>query len=523
MKAISTPSVIDNYPAVIYNSRKSEEICLFPVHFEAYWEINRKREKHKINRPGAEMSCIGSIALPYRRLLGETDMEAIRNRTKMSFFKLINIALVTAAFAVGWLSYYNKVITLSYQYKGNLAITLLFLALYFILTNVYEAFAVGIQRRAEQMISQMLSAFFADALMYVVICLLYEWLAPIWPLALVYGGQCLGIILWIILVNHWYFAFVPQMSTVLLHDGTENALHLRQEISADKGLRLVASLKLEECTEQNMAPLAQAEAVFICAGQSPERSRVIDYCITRKLKFFVVPSTNDMFVNSARHIHMYHMPLLQMHMNEPTLGYLLIKRLVDIVLSLTALAVLWPLMFIIALAIKLYDGGPAFYKQVRLTKDGRRFTLIKFRSMRVDAEADGVARLSTGDKDDRVTPIGRVLRKFRLDELPQILCILRGEMSIVGPRPERPEIAQQYEKDLPEFRLRLQAKAGLTGYAQVYGKYNSTPREKLQMDLIYISNPGMIEDLKIILTTLRVLFIKESTEGVSEPEISREA
>ena len=173
--------------------------------------------------------------------------------------------------------------------------------------------------------------------------------------------------------------------------------------------------------------------------------------------------------------------------------------------------------------IKAYDGGPAFYKQVRLTKDGKRFLLIKFRSMRVDAEADGVARLSTGDSDQRITPVGKVLRKFRLDELPQVLCILRGEMSIVGPRPERPEIAEIYEKELPEFRLRLQAKAGLTGYAQVYGKYNSTPREKLQMDLIYISNPSIIEDLKLILTTLRVLFIKESTEGVAEPEKDRKA
>ena len=129
-----------------------------------------------------------------------------------------------------------------------------------------------------------------------------------------------------------------------------------------------------------------------------------------------------------------------------------------------------------------------------------------------------MARLSTGDRDDRITPVGRVLRKLRLDELPQLLCILKGDMSIVGPRPERPEIAAKYEEFLPEFRLRLQAKAGLTGYAQVFGKYNSTPQEKLQMDLLYISNPSIIEDLKLILTTIRVLFIKESTEGFEERE-----
>lgn len=146
----------------------------------------------------------------------------------------------------------------------------------------------------------------------------------------------------------------------------------------------------------------------------------------------------------------------------------------------------------------------------------------KFRSMKVDAEKDGVARLSTGNKDDRVTPVGRFIRKVRIDELPQLLDILRGDMSIVGPRPERPEIAAQYEKELPEFALRLQAKAGLTGYAQVYGKYNTTPYDKLQMDLMYIAHPSIVEDLRIIFATIKILFIPESTDGVEEGKTTAE-
>ena len=157
-----------------------------------------------------------------------------------------------------------------------------------------------------------------------------------------------------------------------------------------------------------------------------------------------------------------------------------------------------------------------FYRQRRLTKDGKLFDVLKFRSMRVDAEKDGVARLSTGENDDRITPIGRIIRKCRIDELPQLICILSGDMSIVGPRPERPEIAMEYEKELPEFALRLQAKAGLTGYAQVYGKYNTTPYDKLQMDLMYIAHPSIIEDFKIVFATVKILFMPESTEGVSE-------
>jgi lipopolysaccharide/colanic/teichoic acid biosynthesis glycosyltransferase len=134
--------------------------------------------------------------------------------------------------------------------------------------------------------------------------------------------------------------------------------------------------------------------------------------------------------------------------------------------------------------------------------------------MRQDAEKDGVARLSSGGADDRITPVGRFIRKVRIDELPQLFNILGGSMSLVGPRPERPEIAEQYYEELPEFALRLQAKAGLTGYAQVYGKYNTTPYDKLQMDLMYIAHPSFLEDLKIIFATVKILFMSESTEGI---------
>ena len=133
--------------------------------------------------------------------------------------------------------------------------------------------------------------------------------------------------------------------------------------------------------------------------------------------------------------------------------------------------------------------------------------------MRMDAEKDGVARLSAGDADPRITRVGRVIRACRIDELPQLLNILRGDMAIVGPRPERPEIAAQYEKELPEWSLRLQCKCGLTGYAQIYGQYNTTPYDKLLMDLLYIANPSLVDDFKIIFGTVKILFMKESTEG----------
>ena len=221
-------------------------------------------------------------------------------------------------------------------------------------------------------------------------------------------------------------------------------------------------------------------------------------------------------------MHMFHLPMLRLDRYSPSPEYLFIKRAMDIILSALALLIIWPVMVVTAICIKRTDGGPVFYRQCRLTKDGKPFDVLKFRSMRVDAEKDGVARLSTGDKDDRITPVGRVIRKVRIDELPQLINILRGDMSIVGPRPERPEIAAEYEKEMPEFRLRLQAKCGLTGYAQVYGKYNTTPYDKLQMDLMYIANPGLAEDLKIMFATVKILFMPESTEGVEEGQITAE-
>ena len=173
-------------------------------------------------------------------------------------------------------------------------------------------------------------------------------------------------------------------------------------------------------------------------------------------------------------------------------------------------------MLLVAVAIKLDDGGPVFYRQERLTQNGRHFYILKFRSMRVNAESDGVSRLSTGENDPRITPVGRWIRKMRLDELPQLLNILKGDMSIVGPRPERPELTEEYAEILPEFKLRLLAKAGLTGYAQVYGKYNTAPDDKLRMDLLYILSPSLMEDIRLMFATVKILFIPESTEGIEE-------
>jgi lipopolysaccharide/colanic/teichoic acid biosynthesis glycosyltransferase len=216
---------------------------------------------------------------------------------------------------------------------------------------------------------------------------------------------------------------------------------------------------------------------------------------------------------SAENMHFFHLPIFRVTKYNPKIEYLIVKRIIDIIASLLGIIILSPVMIIVAIFVKS-DGGPVFYKQVRLTQNGKKFKVLKFRSMRVDAESNGKAVLSAGENDPRITKVGRVIRAIRFDELPQLINILKGDMTIVGPRPERPEIAEEYYETIPEFRLRLQCKAGLTGYAQVYGKYNTEPYDKLLMDLMYIAKPSLLEDLRIIFATVKILFMKDSTEGI---------
>ena len=194
------------------------------------------------------------------------------------------------------------------------------------------------------------------------------------------------------------------------------------------------------------------------------------------------------------------------------------KRLLDLVVCIPVSVVLMPLFLIISLMIKLYDGGPVLYKQPRLTINGKVFNIYKFRSMRMDSEKEG-AQLAK-KHDDRVTPIGRVLRALHFDEFPQLINIIKGDMSLVGPRPERPEIAEQYKEVIPEFDFRLKVKAGLTGYAQVYGKYNTTPYDKLKLDLTYIENYTFWLDIKLMFLTFKILFQKENTEGIDANQVT---
>lgn len=438
----------------------------------------------------------------------------------LRIIKTLNLLLMMMVFAISWFFYYSNLAVVQYNHKKESGlIILIFMVLYFLLGRIYEAFQISNFRISEIVYSQTLAAAISDAIMYIIICLLTLDTPNILPLVMALICQMIVSTCWAFLSHRWYFhAFMPR-KTAVIYDVREGLEKLVDEYGMSKKFNVIKTQHVRECIE-NLDSLNECEVVFISGVHSHDRNIILKHCMYHTISVYVIPRVGDVIMSGAKKMHMFHLPILRVDRYSPDPEYIFIKRFFDIAVSLCALILVSPFMLMTAIAIKFVDHGPILYKQCRLTKNGKKFNVMKFRSMYVDAEKDGVARLSTGSNDKRITPVGRVIRKTRIDELPQLFNILMGDMSIVGPRPERPEIAEQYEKEMPEFALRLQAKAGLTGYAQVYGKYNTTPYDKLQMDLMYIAHPSFLEDLRICFATIKILFMPESTEGVAEGAIT---
>lgn len=442
-------------------------------------------------------------------------MNKLMHKLVLRLAVLINIVFLTVPFGYSWFSYYAERIRSPYYMKGNWLVIALFVILYIAFSHTYDAFLISYNKMSEMVYSQGLALAISDAIMYIVVSLLSMKLVDVRPFFGTFAVQILISMLWSFGTQKWYFAMYKPKKTAVIYDIRQGMEQLIHEYGLNKKFDIAVIASSAECIEQQMQMLEGMETVFVCGVRSHNRNVILKYCIANDIRLFVIPKVGDVIMSSAKKMHMFHLPMLLLERYNPSVEYLFLKRVFDIVCSGLALIVAAPFMVVTAIAIKVCDGGPVFYKQCRMTKDGKLFYVLKFRSMRVDAEKNG-AQLSTGEKDDRVTPVGRFIRKVRIDELPQLFNILKGEMSVVGPRPERPEIAEQYMETLPEFHLRLQAKAGLTGYAQVYGKYNTTPYDKLLMDLMYIANPSLVEDMKIVLATIKILFLPESTEGIAE-------
>jgi exopolysaccharide biosynthesis polyprenyl glycosylphosphotransferase len=276
-------------------------------------------------------------------------------------------------------------------------------------------------------------------------------------------------------------------------------------------------IPVEDGFESICEQIQAFDAVIINDVPAQIRNDIIKFCYCHQIRTYVAPKLTDIIVRGATSINLFDTPLLLVKGNGLTPIQRIIKRLMDLIICLPVAIIAAPFMVLTAIAIKLEDGGPIFFKQRRATLGGKEFDILKFRSMIVDAEKEGFSIPATG-KDPRITKVGNIIRATRIDELPQLLNIIKGDMSIVGPRPERVEHMEAYGKEVPEFDFRLKVKGGLTGYAQIYGKYNTSPYDKLRMDLMYVENYSFFNDIKLILMTLRILMKKESTEGFDKAE-----
>lgn len=434
--------------------------------------------------------------------------------------KLLHLIVSIGLFILCWMMFYNGKYADDQHLKGDIILYALYAVILVLMNRTYDAYSLGYRKVSDNAYSQTLAAVIAAGLIWIITLLMYMKLTNPLPLIGLCAVQFVWNLLWCILATKAYNTLHQNKSTVIIYEDEEDLQRLEEVGQLEHKFNVQKYIKDPQDYKELEKEIDGFEVIVVSGVNATLRNGLAKYCIETGVLGYFAPHVGDIIIQGARHMRNFSVPILSVRRAAPDPEYLFIKRAFDIVVSALALVVLSPFIAITALAVKLYDGGPVLYKQVRLTKDRKEFKILKFRSMRVDAEKDGVARLSTGENDDRITPVGHVIRACRADELPQLWNILRGDMSIVGPRPERPEIAAQYEEEMPAFGLRLQVKAGLTGYAQVYGKYNTNPYDKLEMDLMYINKMSIVEDLRLMFATVRILFLPESTEGVAEGSVT---
>ena len=432
----------------------------------------------------------------------------------------IILAVFGTAFSVVWNDYYNEGMQDPFWHNGNILMIGIYAVIYILLTKSFNGFRIGYHKWLGLLGSQALGIITTNIVIFIQISLIGRGRLSIVPMLGLTVIEIAAAGAWSLLFTKLFLKIYPPRRMVIVY-GNVNARDLVKKMSnrPDKYM-ICASISCNEDLEFIKEQISKYEAVIISDVPNNIRNKLIKFTLEKSIRTYINPKLSDIIIRGADDFHLFDTPLLLTRNNGLSFEQALAKRFFDIVFSFIALVIFSPVMLIAAIAVKAYDGGPVLYSQKRLTKDGKVFSVYKFRSMIVDAEKDGV-RLA-GKKDDRITPVGKVLRKLRLDELPQIINILKGDMSFVGPRPERPELTKKYCETMPEFSYRLKVKAGLTGYAQVMGKYNTTPYDKLKLDLMYIEHQSIWLDLKIILMTIKTVFVPDATEGVANelPELT---
>ncbi len=399
-----------------------------------------------------------------------------------------------------------------FKFNRASAITMsTFVALGIAFIRVYGGYAVGKKKSKEVTYTVFLAALVTDIITYFQLSVMDKGFAnPLIFIAIVLTHYIICFV-FARFGNFVYFKINPPEKCAIFYDPAVTTLEVYLKKIAKYKLQYKVTEMVDYRTEEYRQVIRRNDSVFLFDVPATERAALIEYCYKRSKIIYSLPELSDIMVNHSQQMMLDDTIMLAATQSELSFEQRAIKRFVDVTLSGIGLIIASPIMLIEAVAIKLEDGGPVLFKQDRITKNGKMFKVLKFRSMIVDADKAGYR--PAGDHDDRITKVGKIIRKLRIDELPQLINIFCGDMSIVGPRPERIEHVEKYAEMYPEFKYRHRVKAGLTGLAQIAGKYNTTPKDKLMLDLMYIEKYSIWRDLQLMLQTLKVLFKSDSTEG----------
>ena len=433
---------------------------------------------------------------------------------------LILLICLTGFFAFIWYRYYSDTIVLPYYRRGNWVLIAIYTILTMIFFKAYGGFKVGYLKKTDMFYSQMISIVCVNVITYFQISLIGRDFMRGFPIVYLTVAEIVFIFFWNMLVDKIYFIVYPPRRLIILYGSRQAAsLVMKMSTRVDKYM-ICESVNISDFENEDEVKkhILKYEGIIICDIPAKSRNDYIKFCFQNNIRAYIVPKISDIILRGAEDIRLFDTPLILARNNGLTFEQRFIKRTADIFISLLMIILFSPAMLVTAIAVKLCDGGNIIYRQKRLTIDEKEFYIYKFRSMVADAEKSGGPQLAK-DYDSRITPFGRIISKCRIDELPQLFNILKGDMSIVGPRPERPELAEKYEETIPEFRYRLKVKAGLTGYSQVIGTYDTIPYDKLKMDLMYIENYSFRLDLQLMLMTLKTMFFPNKTNAETEKEV----
>ena len=396
-----------------------------------------------------------------------------------------------------------------------------FTLVYMMMSIIYGGFDIGKRKSKPIIYSFVLSVFFTDIAAHFFMCIMnitvvhngkfvYDY--PL-LLLLTYIIQIFIIVVFTYGGNYLYFsANKPHDSIIITRKGEQTDSIISKIGRYKKQYNITETVFIND--PDILKKIDKADSIFFYNLSVPERNAFVEYCYHCKKDIYYSVELSDIVSLGSHHVYFDDKSMVYAPVKGLTFEQRVIKRIMDLVIAGLGLIITSPIFLITALCIKLEDGGPVFYKQERATYAGKIFNVIKFRSMKVE---DGSIHKSVTKNDDRITRTGRIIRKFRIDELPQLINVIKSDMSIVGPRPEMVENVEKYTKELPEFAYRQRAKAGLTGMAQIYGKYNTSPKDKLIFDLTYINEYSVWLDIKLIFRTLLVLLTPDkSTEAFED-------